>query len=150
MKEELATALEPVLRDLSGSCAVRPRVVEEVHDGEACVMLYEPDGSGVGIGVWPGGDDAERVARVADQVQDWAVEALWAAARPAVWPECPAHPGSHPLRAGVRGGVAVWSCPRTGEAAALVGELAAALGGGESEGGERGPRRKRKRRGAGE
>ncbi|WP_409237631.1 hypothetical protein [Streptomyces sp. PA5.6] len=124
MDEELAAVLEPVLRDLRATCAVRPVVREERDDtvGEL-VMLYEPDGSGAGLVPRFGGSAAERTADFADQAQDWAVEALCAELRPAVWPECPEHPDSHPLAAGVVRGVAVWSCPRSRRVAARVGEL---------------------------
>ncbi|MET8688659.1 hypothetical protein ABZV77_31065 [Streptomyces sp. NPDC004732] len=124
MDEELAAALDPVLRDLRATCAVRPVVREERDDmiGEL-VVLYEPDGSGAGLVPRFGGSAAERTADFADQAQDWAVEALCAVLKPAVWPECPEHPDSHPLAAGVVRGVAVWSCPRTRRVAAPVGEL---------------------------
>ncbi|MGA4848255.1 hypothetical protein ACOBQB_19105 [Streptomyces sp. G5(2025)] len=124
MDEGLVAALEPVLRDLRATCAVRPVVREEWHDGFGeLVMLYGPDGSGVGLSVRVGSNAAEWTADFADQAQEWAVEALCAELRPAVWPECPAHPDSHPLEAGVVGGVAVWSCPRTRWVAAVVGGL---------------------------
>jgi hypothetical protein len=54
---------------------------------------------------------AQRIASVADQIQEWAVEARWHAGRPATWPGCPLHPDSHPLMAAVREGRAVWICP---------------------------------------
>ncbi|QKV95544.1 hypothetical protein HUT19_30545 [Streptomyces sp. NA02950] len=126
MTEDLAAALRPVLRDLRATCSVRPIVraaPEEGDGGEDMVFFWEADGSGRGIGLWPGHGPADRIAQVAEQASDWAVEALCAALKPAVWPECPVHPDSHPLEAGVRGGVAVWSCPRTGQSVALVGEL---------------------------
>lgn len=117
-------ALDPVLRDLRATCAVRLVVREEWHDqiGELA-MLYAPDGSGAGLVVRFGSSAAERTADFADQAQDWAVEALCAESRPAVWPECPEHPDSHPLEAGVVKGAAVWSCPRSRRVAAPVGGL---------------------------
>ncbi|WP_432015696.1 hypothetical protein [Streptomyces cucumeris] len=133
MTDDLTAALAPVLRDLRATCAVQPIVREgrgEGDDGGDIVWLHEADGSGVGIMLWPGHSAAERLAHVAEQASDWAVEALCAALRPAVWPECPAHPDSHPLEAGVRGGVVWWSCPRTRQPVALVGELGKARPGG--------------------
>jgi hypothetical protein len=62
-------------------------------------------------------------AEVADQVQGWAVEALWTAGEPAVWPRCPAHPDTHPLDAAVEGGTAVWRCPRGTAPTVPMGEL---------------------------
>ncbi|WP_055703242.1 MULTISPECIES: hypothetical protein [Streptomyces] len=126
MDSELAGALELVLRDLGATCAVRPVVREERDDdGTDLIVLYEPDGSGAGLVVRCGAGAAELAADFADQAQDWAVEALCAALEPAVWPECPAHPGSHPLAAGVVSGVAVWSCPRTRRTVAPIGGLGA-------------------------
>ncbi|MFE0174804.1 hypothetical protein ACFWZ2_21020 [Streptomyces sp. NPDC059002] len=124
MNEELAAALDPVLRDLKATCAVRPVVQEERDDeGEEMIVLYESDGSGAGLVVRHGVSVAERTADFADQAQDWAVEALCAQWEPAVWPECPTHPDAHPLEAGVVEGVAVWSCPRTRKVVAPVGSL---------------------------
>ncbi|MCX4667913.1 hypothetical protein OG453_14745 [Streptomyces sp. NBC_01381] len=122
----LAAALDVVLRDVRATCAVRPVVHEErdfMRLGEDVIMLYAPGGSGQGVSVAEWQSPAEQVADLADQVQGWAVEELCAALRPATWPECPTHPDSHPLEAGVVKGVAVWSCPRTRKAVAPVGEL---------------------------
>ncbi|MEU5684301.1 hypothetical protein [Streptomyces venezuelae] len=130
MNEELATLLEPVLRDVKATCAVRVRVREEwdAAVGEL-VMLYGPDGSGAGLVPRFGASDAEQVADFADQAQDWAVEALCAELKPAVWPECPEHPDAHPLAAGVVRGVAVWSCPMSRRVVARVGELGGPVSG---------------------
>ncbi|WP_030683245.1 hypothetical protein [Streptomyces sp. NRRL B-1347] len=130
MNEDLAAALAVVRRDLSATCAVQPIVREEVDfDGDPLVMLYEPDGSGVGVSVPAGVVPAEQVAELAEQVKDWAVEALAARLLPATWPECPDHPLGHPLVARVVGSVAVWSCPRSGRVVAPVGALAEVAGG---------------------
>ncbi|GII84629.1 hypothetical protein Ssi03_26190 [Sphaerisporangium siamense] len=128
MHEELAAALEPVLRDLRTTCVVPFEIREPsglYWDGLAGAMFYGPDGSGQGVSVTPGADPVEQTAWLADQVQEWAVEALWAAGLPAVWPHCPAHPDSHPLTAEAKNGRAAWFCPRTGEQIALIGELPA-------------------------
>lgn len=95
---EFTQALDIVLHDLRAEGAVLPLV--SVADGYG-LMLHEPDGSGHGVR-WPeSGSAADRLASLADQVQEWAVEALWSAGVPAVWPHCPRHPDSHPLRATV-------------------------------------------------
>ncbi|WP_433252037.1 hypothetical protein ACQPYK_07070 [Streptosporangium sp. CA-135522] len=129
MHEELAAALEPVCRDLRTNCAVYPDIREgspelygEVLEG---AMFYGPDGSGQGVSVVLGADPVAQTARLADQAQEWAVEALWSAGLPAVWPHCPLHPDSHPLTAEEKNGQAAWFCPRTGELIALIGELPA-------------------------
>lgn len=100
-------------------------IVREVRDddGMDLVVFYESDGSGAGLVVRYGAGGAELAADFADQAQDWAVEALCAVLKPAVWPECPAHPDAHPLAAGVVSGVAVWSCPKTRRTVAPIGEL---------------------------
>lgn len=67
----------------------------------------------------------QRIAGVADQVQEWAVEELWRTGRPATWPECPWHPGSHPMTAVARDGRAGWTCPGSGREAGLIGTLGA-------------------------
>jgi hypothetical protein len=120
----LSEALEPVLRDLEHAGAVMPEVRDghwSDFEGQRTAMLYGPDGSGSGVFVLAGEPLADRVARVADQVQEWAVEALWTAGRPATWPECPDHPDTHPLQAVVLDGRAVWTCPRTGQVVRDIG-----------------------------
>jgi hypothetical protein len=64
------------------------------------------------------------VALAADQVQEWAVEALWLAGRPATWPECPEHPDAHPITA-MYDHRAVWVCPRTRHLISGIGQLPA-------------------------
>ena len=120
--EEFAEALAVVLRDLRAQCSVQPEVREdEEYPG---VILYAPDGSGQGVYGEPDGRPAAALlVAVADQVQDWAVEALWGQGESAVWPHCPAHPGSHPLAATLEGGAAVWSCPASGVPAGRIGGL---------------------------
>ncbi|MET7702318.1 hypothetical protein [Streptomyces sp. NPDC005485] len=121
--DEFTRALETVLKDLRAQCAVQPDV-REPEDDYPGVILYAPDGSGQGVYAWPDERAGVRLAEVADGVQEWAVEALWGEGEPAVWPGCPAHPGSHPLNATVVDGVAVWVCPRDRERpVGAVGEL---------------------------
>ncbi|UUU32531.1 hypothetical protein JIX56_22970 [Streptomyces sp. CA-210063] len=118
---EFTEALAAVLRDLRVQGPVQPDVREE--DDYPGVMLFAPDGSGHGVYAEPDGRPAVLLAEVAGQVQGWAVEALWAAGVSAVWPQCPEHPDTHPLRATVEKGAAVWVCPRSGAVACRVGEL---------------------------
>ena len=86
------------------------------------VMFVNQDGQGQGILV-PDGDRPRQLARVADQVQEWAVEELWYLGRPATWPECPFHPESHPLEPAVIADTALWQCPKTAEPMGAIGEL---------------------------
>jgi len=123
----LAEALTPVLRDLEHSGSVIPEVREDQwsdYPGQVTAMLHSPDGSGQGISAMAGEPLAQRVASVADQVQEWAVEELCSVGQPTNWPPCPEHPRSHPLSAVVRDGRAVWACPRTGDVICNIGSLA--------------------------
>ena len=66
---------------------------------------------------------AEQVVQLADQVQQWAVEALWSAKYFGGVARVPGAPWFAP--AGCRGadGQAVWSCPEIGTVVAAIGEL---------------------------
>ncbi|WP_406171683.1 hypothetical protein [Streptomyces sp. NBC_00996] len=120
--DEFARVLETVLRDLRAQCSVQPDV-REPEDDYPGLMLHAPDGSGQGVYWGPDDRPGVRLAEVADQVQEWAVEALWTEGESAVWPRCPAHPDSHPSAATVVEGVAVWVCPKTGVSVSRIGEL---------------------------
>ncbi len=126
MESALAEALTPVLRDLANSGSVIPQVRDHQwsdFEGQVTAMLFSPGGSGQGVSAMTGEPLPQRIASVADQVQEWAVEELCSIGRPTNWPQCPQHPRSHPLSAVVREGRAVWSCPRTGFVAAEIGRL---------------------------
>ncbi len=121
-------AFESVLRDLRKTCAVLP-IIERAgaHAGAGDpgpgLWLKDSDGTGQMIMVGLGLSRAEQLARLADQTQEWAVEALWAAGLSTNWPECPAHPRTHPLSADLDGNLAVWCCPGSGRTMALIGQL---------------------------
>jgi hypothetical protein len=128
----LAAALAPLLRDLEAAHVPEPRLADAAPrfalPGEPSVMLYAPDGSGWGISLLADAPHAEQLAHLADQVQEWAVEVLWAVGRSAVWPQCPEHPDSHPLQPQVvdeytNTASAVWRCPKSGHVVAPIGEL---------------------------
>ncbi len=125
-RTELRTALEPVLHDLRTSGAIVPDVREQAWDDDpdfVCVWIELPGSGGLGIRLQLDLSAAERVADLADQVQDWELEELAAAGRPATWPECREHPGSHPLAPEARDSRAVWCCPRSGHVIDLIGAL---------------------------
>jgi hypothetical protein len=127
MNIELAAALGPIVKDLRAGCAVFPSFGDasgELGGDWVGIWLTAADGSGQVVSVVPGTPPAEQVASLADQVQEWAVEALWLAGLPAVWPPCPDTGHTHPLAARVTDGTAQWVCPRTGVAAAEIGGLA--------------------------
>jgi hypothetical protein len=123
--EELRASLDPVLRDLRAAGAIVPTVREQARDDDNnnSVIAYLV---GVGtMGAWLrlGYSAAQRLADLADQVQEWEVEELAAQGRPATWPECPQHPRSHPLAAEERDGEAVWCCPKSGAIICRIGAL---------------------------
>jgi len=128
----LRTGMAPLLRDLRASGAIVPDVLEQAwdRDTDSVTAYLQPPGSAgtmtsgtTRIRVLLTDDHVEGLVYLAEQVQDWEVEELWGAGRPATWPECPPHPGSHPLSAQVRDGAAVWCCPRSGDAIRVIGEL---------------------------
>jgi hypothetical protein len=125
MAPELYEAWQYVQRDLAGSDAIFPMLAENDWDGsgiQVTAAVWWPEGGGRGIATLRAASLPERVAYLADQVQEAEVEALWKAGRSAVWPHCPKHPNNHPLRAEVRDGVAVWACTDS-EVIAPIGEL---------------------------
>lgn len=125
MDEVLRQAMEPVLRDLRGAGVAPPRVEDDdwTDDADcASAMLWSPDGSGRGVYVSRLVPECERVAAVADQVQEWVIEELWGQA-PTNWPPCPRHPDHHPMRAVPREGAAVWECPADETLVSPVGAL---------------------------
>jgi hypothetical protein len=127
MDRELVAALDPVLRDLASPGGVLPEVRDEAWSdapGTASAFLHAADGSGTGIFIESGKPKYAQVAALADQTQDWAVEALWSLRRPTNWPPCPHHPGSHPLTAAESAGRALWICPADRTEVSEIGALA--------------------------
>lgn len=127
-RAELRANLEPVLRDMRSSGAVVPDILEEAHDdfGPDCVCAWiqTPGGAGSqGIRVQVSLLSPERLGDVADQLQEWEIEELAAAGRPATWPDCPQHPDTHPLAPRARGDQAVWCCPASGQVISVIGAL---------------------------
>ncbi len=126
MHPDLAAALAPILTDLARPGGVLPEVRDEAWNdlsATASAFLYATDGSGQGISVALGQPPVRQVADLADQVQEWAVEALWMLGRPTNWPACPRHPHSHPLAAAEGHGRAVWRCPADSTEITAIGEL---------------------------
>ena len=127
-RAELRANLEPVLRDMRGSGAIVPDILEEAHDNLGpdcvCAWIQTPGGAGSrGIGVQVSLPAPERLADLADQLQEWEIEELAAAGRPATWPQCPQHPGTHPLAPQARGGQAAWCCPASRQVISIIGAL---------------------------
>ena len=125
MDPDLERALQPALTDLLATGAPVPRIEQSDWTGDAGrpgAMLRGPDGSGQGVAVHRGRPPAEQVVDVADQVQEWAIEALWGSA-PTNWPRCPRHPTTHPMTARLQAAVAWWVCPHDGVPVSEVGRL---------------------------
>ncbi len=128
MNDLLREALEPVLRDVAATGAPMP----DVRDGDwagdadtASAVLWSRDGNGAGVQVRLSGSGADRVAHVADQVQEFVIEEL-AGLAATNWPVCPRHPTTHPLEAMSKDGVAVWACPAEPIPVSPIGALASA------------------------
>jgi hypothetical protein len=115
MDAELEAALAPVLADLTTGTSLNPNLedVDWPLEGAVGTMLFLQGAGGAGVSIAKGADRVHQVVSLADQVQEWAVEALSGSGRSPVWPECPEHPDSHPLRPVERSGAAVWVCPVT-------------------------------------
>lgn len=119
-------ALDLIARDLVVGGVPLPRVEPTAWqdwDPSESVMLFAPDGSGMGVWLDLGLPAAMGLAHLADQVQEWAVEELARLGRPTNWPVCPAHPVNHPLRASVDDHRAVWACPAGDRPSSPIGGL---------------------------
>lgn len=124
--EVLRQSLEPILRDLRRSGLDEPTIEDRHWTGDyqsPSAMLWSADGSGSGVSVQRSATAFERIAEVADQVQEWAIESqLWGAGA-TNWPRCPAHPDSHPMEMTAVDDAAVWVCPRSREVMAPIGGI---------------------------
>lgn len=125
MDEVLRQALVPVLRDLESSGIATPRIEVDGWWSDPdlpTVMLWSPDGSGMGVNVFPPTRMSERIASVADQIQELVIEELWRRG-PTNWPRCPRHPSTHPMKALAQDDAAMWACPLDDTFVALIGAL---------------------------
>ena len=87
--------------------------------GVPSIVLVALDGSDLGgISYMVGSDDDLVIADLIARLQELFLDEFIGGG----WPTCPQH-HTHPLRAAVRDGIAVWSCPASGETVAQVGEL---------------------------
>jgi hypothetical protein len=121
----LSQAIAPVLRDLQSAGVDLPRVEDKDCTGDPespSVMVWSPDGSGTGLRVDRSAPEFDRVAMVADQIQEWVIEERWGQAT-TNWPGCPNHPNGHPMQASTHDGVAVWICPADRMPFAPIGAL---------------------------
>lgn len=121
----LRQALVPVLRDLRTSGLAEPEICEDDWAEDpllASAMLWSADGSATGIRLTLAASEADGIAEVAGQVQDWVIEELQGTSG-TNWPPCPSHPENHPLMASTREHVALWVCPTDGMPFWLLGVL---------------------------
>jgi hypothetical protein len=126
VNREIDAAIDLISKDLMAGGVPLPRVEPKAWQNlepSQSVMLFAADGSGMGVWLDLSQPHAERLAHLADQVQEWAVEELARLRRPTNWPVCPAHPVNHPLKANVESGQAVWACPHRNAASSPVGGL---------------------------
>jgi hypothetical protein len=122
----LLKAITPLLRDISATGAILPDIEDSSWDDDPDVISALIGKSGIsyqGIRIRLSLSDVERLADLAQQVQEWEVEALWHTGRNSSWPECPIHPNRHPLSADMRDGYPSWYCPVTGAAISEIGAL---------------------------
>lgn len=85
-------------------------------------MFWGSDGSGSGVSVLHSDSPGERIADMADRVQEGAIEdQLWRTGA-TNWPPCPAHPRTHPLSAATVNDQAVWVCPTGRDVVARIGQ----------------------------
>jgi len=138
----LRQAVTPLLADLAASGMSVPVILEEAREereAEVCGWIQGPGGTGTGTSVLLDSSPAERVAELAEQLQNWAADQLHDAGRPPEWPACPRHPDPpRRLEPQVRDGHAAWVCWESGQVIWPIGEL-------EIPGGAR-HRKKRRRR----
>lgn len=122
----LRQALGPILRDLKRGGLDEPTIEDRDWTGDSettSAMLWGLDGGGSGVSLLRSASPAERIADIADQVQEWAIEdQLWRSGA-TNWPRCPAHPDTHPLKAAAVNDQAVWLCPIGREVVAHIGEV---------------------------
>jgi hypothetical protein len=125
MDAKLEAALAPVVTDLTSTTSLTPEFedMDWPLNGMVGTLLVLPNAGGAGISITRGAGRTDQVVSLADQVQEWVVEALWGSGRAPVWPERPEHPDSHPLRPAARSGAAIWACPSSQDEIGPIGTL---------------------------
>jgi hypothetical protein len=121
--EEVSAAYDEALRcvmsDLTGTTDLSPDVVVDFTDPGDLQYWYRPwDGSSRGSSLMLDEDGEAATVRLADLIQDDALEELWGTA----WPTCPGH--NHPAQPSLQDGRATWVCPRSHRPLAPIGDLA--------------------------
>jgi hypothetical protein len=122
----LQTALQLVLRDHRSTNGIALRLLDEPSSNDPeyeSMVLLSSSRSRTGLLAPLDMEQPERVIHVADQVQEFVHEELNWLGLPVVWPECPEHPASHPLRPVLVVDKPSWQCPRSGHTISAIGEL---------------------------
>lgn len=112
-------ALRRVMADLTGTTELRPDVVVDFTDPSDLQYWYRSEcGGSHGAALGEDVDAESATVRVADLIQDDALDELWGPA----WPICPGH--SHPAQPTLHDDHATWVCPRSRHPLAIIGTLA--------------------------
>jgi hypothetical protein len=124
----LLEAADPVLCDLAATGMELPDIRPEAREERAasvCGFIQESDGSGAGIWVSLPYSLAERVASLAEQIQDWAADRIDDMGLSTQWPGCPEHASDRRERLvpSVQDGSPVWICPKTSRVISVIGKL---------------------------
>ena len=125
MHEILRDALEPILRDIATLRAPAPMLRDENWTNDpttAAARAWSLDGTGTGIYVSLNAPEPERIAAIAEQVQEWIIEQQWGTSA-SNWPPCPTHPDTHPLQVRMHDDRATWTCPTDGTSFWRVGSI---------------------------
>jgi hypothetical protein len=125
----LIKSLAPVLRDVLRTDLPMTFELAE-YDWDESVswiatgmlrMSWRHEQSGTAVQVSKQDPESDRIAHLADIVQDLVIEETLLP-----WPRCPRHPdGGHPLLAVPTGDAAMWNCPADHVPVADVGHLSA-------------------------
>ena len=123
----LRETVGPLLRDLEAAGLRLPDIREEVRYGcdpaQVCAWIEEVDGGGSGIVILKELPAPERVALLAEQIQNWAADQLHDASLYPEWPVCPIHPAAGRAHPEVRDAAAVWVCSQARHPISAIGSL---------------------------
>jgi hypothetical protein len=126
-RQILSETVAPLLRDLAATGMRLPDIRPEAHHVSGMegvgAWIHEPDGCGSGIDIATDLPPAERVERLAEQIQNWAADQLHDAGRKPEWPLCPQHPACNRASPEVVDGSPVWVCGEGPHVISAIGSL---------------------------
>ncbi|GAB3051977.1 hypothetical protein GCM10027053_09620 [Intrasporangium mesophilum] len=127
MNDSARAALAKLRHDLARGTPIELDVLDEqaVDSGvDDSFWLLGTHGTRTGVIVPKSLEPGPLLASIAGQVQDFLHEELPGRSLPALWPECPTHPRSHPLSPdAANDSAAVWLCPLNNQVIAEIGLL---------------------------